>query len=579
MTVSRNCFATLFTLLLACAITLTLRGYQVGHSNHTVYLLDALRHNDPRLLSTDWFTTHTLQYHVVFTTLTAALDRLHLLRPAFLTGYLLLVALLHLAWLRLTLALGGNHRIYLLSVVLFFISAAGFGLGAYDFLQDSAFLPSNVANVAMLWGIHFLVVPRVGSASADPARAGILLGIAGLFHVNYALIAIALWFTLILWDSLRLDAKRIIGSVILLALCTPSILPTARAALHATHKMPLHEFVDLYVRLRHPHHYDPSSWPLALWISFLWPFPLAILAARRAPASIPLRKITRIFLFFCALQLISLLFAGVWYVSEPLIQLSLFRFSIFPKLFTCMGAAAFLYRNPIRPVLAYVSLAIVAVALIARLIFNNNVPPIVEDNFSTLLLLILLLLCCATFELVEGLPRRRRALAVLAIPVLAIGAAFVHSRINHYRLLGLQLLEGINMPPSYLDLCHFARDHTPVDAIFLVPPNEQEFRLVARRGIIVNFKGVPQLSSELGEWRDRLCRVLDMPSLAPLPHRFDRALAAISIRYDEVPAEHLVAVAEHYGARYLLATHPLDLPAPARLVFERGRYHLYDLRP
>ena len=31
------------------------------------------------------------------------------------------------------------------------------GLGMYHFLQDSSFLPSNVANVAMLWGVYLWV--------------------------------------------------------------------------------------------------------------------------------------------------------------------------------------------------------------------------------------------------------------------------------------------------------------------------------------------------------------------------------------------------------------------------------------
>ena len=39
--------------------------------------------------------------------------------------------------------------------------------------------------------------------------------------------------------------------------------------------MPLDQFVDIYVRLRHPHHYDPSSWPPWLWLSFLFPLTLA----------------------------------------------------------------------------------------------------------------------------------------------------------------------------------------------------------------------------------------------------------------------------------------------------------------
>ena len=45
--------------------------------------------------------------------------------------------------------------------------------------------------------------------------------------------------------------------------------------------------------------------------------------------------------------------------------------------------------------------------------------------------------------------------------------------------------------------------HTPLDAIFLVPPQETDFRLYGQRAIIVNFKHIPQLSNEIRQWRDR----------------------------------------------------------------------------
>ena len=118
-TTARNFPATLCAIVLGIAITLTVQGYQFGRSNHTVYLLDALRVNDPNLLKNDWYVTHTLQYHIVFTHVSAAFDRMGILAPAYLAGYGLLVIALHLAWYRITLALGASRRVYLLSVLIF----------------------------------------------------------------------------------------------------------------------------------------------------------------------------------------------------------------------------------------------------------------------------------------------------------------------------------------------------------------------------------------------------------------------------------------------------------------------------
>src|SRR4051812_37122532 len=102
-------------LLLGIALTLTLRGYNFGGGNHTVYLIAPLREVHPELLANDWWSTHTLQYHLAYTKLTSVLMRLDILEPAFLVLYLALVLLLHLGWLRITRALGLSPRHYLLS--------------------------------------------------------------------------------------------------------------------------------------------------------------------------------------------------------------------------------------------------------------------------------------------------------------------------------------------------------------------------------------------------------------------------------------------------------------------------------
>ena len=83
-----------------------------------------------------------------------------------------------------------------------------------------------------------------------------------------------------------------------------------------------------------------------MWLSFIWPIPLAWLflrgdAGRDDPDPIvqAAASSTSIVLM---LLIVALLGAGVWYVSETLVQLSLWRFSVFVKLLTCIGAALWL---------------------------------------------------------------------------------------------------------------------------------------------------------------------------------------------------------------------------------------------
>ena len=507
---------------LGALVTLTMHGYQFGESNHTVYLLDAMRRASPELLANDWFTTQTLQYHAIFGWLTSNLVRLGILQTAFGLGYLSLVLLLHIGWLRLVRAAGGALATYLVSVVLFHISAAGTGLGMYQFLQDGSFLPSNIANVAMLWGVVLWVERRW-------AWAGIAFGVAGLFHLNHAVVGTGLWGAMSAWSFRSIgvppvrhgrDARAatgfLLGTVVLVLLCGGNIVFAARAMTGAGDAMPLGEFVDLYVRLRHPHHYDPSAWPAWLFVAFAWPLPFALALAGSRDSS--RGELWRFFLLFVGILVVALLGAGLFYWNERLVQMSLYRFSIYPKLIACVAAAM-----------------LVAERRVAK----------------------------------------RQAAHLIGWSAVASCVAMVVACLVRGPYLGLFRIPGDDV--AYLDVADWARQSTPADAVFLVPPDEQGFRLHARRAIVVNFKGVPQLGGELPEWRDRLAAVLDLPSnLRPLPRgNFERTLAAIRARYASLPAEHLTQVAARYGARYVVV---IDRPLPGRdPVYQRGPYLLYDL--
>ena len=518
-------FVPFLCLAAGVSITLVVRGYRFGESNHAVYLVDAIRQLDPSLLRNDWWANSTLQYHFAFNAMTAALLRARVLEPAFLLGYLLLAVLLHLAWRRLTLALGGTNGTYLVSVVLFYVLAGGVGLGMYHFLQDSAFLPSNISNVAMLWAVCFWITGR-------PASAGVCLGVAGLFHINHALAGIGLWAGAAFFEGRRtLSRSWWVGTVALLAGSAAQIVPAMSVVLSRSGKLPTEEFVDLFVRLRHPHHFDPSAWHWGIWVTFLVPIPLAIIAAQKpAPPEYAdaRRRAAALFKLYAAMIVVALLSAGFWFAGETFVQLNLYRFSIYLKLLSCVGLAWLLW---------------------------------------------------------DTRPRRRPyVVGALALVAVAAGAVAVSSGLlaapTMRRPLGLKLtgLEGDDA--AYLRLAAWARENTPADAVFLVPPDEESFRVHAWRAIVVNFKGVPQLSAELPEWRDRLQAVLglDTPGLLHLPQPLGRTLRAIRERYDGLPAEHHATVARKYGARYVVLSRRVDL-AGATVVYTdtTGSYLLYDL--
>jgi hypothetical protein len=210
--------------------------------------------------------------------------------------------------------------------------------------------------------------------------------------------------------------------------------------------------------------------------------------------------------------------AGAWYVSETLVQLSLWRFSVFVKLLTCVGAAMWIMTHA-----------------------------------------------------------RRRRLAAAASVV--VGLSMIAACLARGPYFGVFSITTDD--PPYLAACDWIRANTPAEAVFLVPPDEQDFRLRAQRAIVVNYKCVPQLSSELPAWRERLGQIL-MTDIRELPTPFPATLRDIRQRYEALPPAHYANVAQRYNARYVLVGHRLPGEWEAKRVTALNdatpAYFLYDLQ-
>jgi len=146
-------------------------------------------------------------------------------------------------------------------------------------------------------------------------------------------------------------------------------------------------------------------------------------------------------------------------------------------------------------------------------------------------------------------------------------------------------LLGWGMTPEqvdadYLNLCHWARDNTPINAVFLVPPEETAFRLEAQRAIVVNFKHVPQLSGELMVWLDRLEAVLGTTDLEHFPHGYVQTMRALDEQYNRREPRELLDVAGKLNARYVVVSRDWGEAYRNMLVHEEsGHYFVYDRGP
>lgn len=587
--------AVLSALTFGTLLSLALHGYQVGKSNHTVYLLDALRHLDGTLLANDWFTNATLQYHGLFSLITRWSLSAGVFEPVFLAGHLLTALALHYYLWRTVAAVGGSLRAYAMAAVLIHVPAAGFGLGGFQFLQDGAFLPSNIANVAMLAGVAYLMERR-----AWPA--GVALGLAGVFHINHAVFAGPVFLAGVIaafGGEWRRHRGAILGAGLVMAAGVASnVVPAflhlrdAAGAGEAGGRMPLAEFVELYARLRHPHHYYPRAWHPLVYVGALWSLVPAAYFLVRGRGRIPgaaFRVVVAVGGLLLAANVVALAFAGVVFVSERLIQLAVFRFSIhFMALAVAVTAWGLVDSGLVskwwaRAVAVAVPLVLGAGWAVAAGGGAGEVARGFVTAKPTAVGITLITLSALCVLALIGFTRRPDPMNPL-LAKLVRGAMLVLS-CGWMALAGARGQLGLAIipedPPEYVALARWARENTPHDAVFVVPPGEQAWRFEARRAVVINLKAIPQTSAELPEWARRMRDVTGENDLAG---RFAGDFASTLRRLDEAytarPESELVAVARKYNARYIVTM--AELPGLTQIgPGPRGsaRYRLYDLTP
>ena len=527
----------LLALLAAAAFCWAAVGYSFESGNHEVYLLDPLRRAGLATFAGDPFVTGTLQYHGLFSLIAAGLYKVNAAGAGFLTIFVALLAATVWAWWRLCRSLGGGVVAFLTSVIAYHVLLGDRALGFYSILQDGQFNAGNVAAVALVVGIALWLERRI-------VWAGLAFGVAGAFHLNYAVVCPMLWLALVVLRGRADAATEVAGSgavrtrdfrrgvVGTVAALLPSMLNVAfalPAKLGASNDnaLPLGRFVELYVELRHPHHYQPLAWPWWVWLAFLLPIPLAVLAWRRHRGERPWNDAATIWLLLMGLQLVALLFAGVFYVSETAIQMSLWRFSPHAKLLAVTGATIGLLQG--------------GAAVTAR-------------------------------------PVLRRVATQLPLILLMLGAA-----IARFAFVGTGPIGQSPPDTRMLEAAAWARTYTDRDALFLVPPGAgSAFPVNARRGHVVSFKLVPQLSGELAGWESRLRDVLAVDDLSPYAGGltgYATAQRRMDERYGALSADRLFAVATARGAAYMLTLKPLA-DAPSRSEIWRGEAGaaIYDVR-
>jgi hypothetical protein len=160
----------------------------------------------------------------------------------------------------------------------------------------------------------------------------------------------------------------------------------------------------------------------------------------------------------------------------------------------------------------------------------------------------------------SGLPVAR-VLAALLITLAAVNVARF-SRLRRYS----NLLSGGDRGAA--ELCAWVTAHSPENALFLTPPDEEELRFRCQRAIVVDWKTEPVEPAEVLAWFERIEDVTGRR-----PFRGEADLAG----YEQLDGARVARLRARYGFDYVVVERGHELDLGVAPVFSGRRLIVYAL--
>ena len=483
-------------------------GLNYGSDNQVVYFLKSLTLTDRSLLHADWFTNHTTQYHRVFIYFGALLLKLNKQGWAVAIMQFLMVALGAFVIYRIVKRVAGAaHGVaaYLLLMSMLFITRTS-SVGT-SYLFDQIFQPSTLGALGSIAGTLFFVEERW-------LESGLCVALGGAFHANYLVLAYPIFGLAHLALGFKDLKRRLIAQFVPLLVVTIALSPLLLAASH-TKASP--EAQEILFRVRSPHHYNPARYernfmPFAAWQM------LGIGAGWLLHKTANGRRLGAV---LCGLMIT--IWAGTilttLYDVPKVNQIFVWRFApnadLLSQILIACALAQALAKPSITRLYPGAALGLVCAGLgVFGLFFrgkeNAPIPNLLLVFFGAVLLaraLDLGLDLITRFLPSQGslVPRIKQALAVSP---LLLGA------FELYRLAPDKLEQARDRSTllkeergATMDLYRWLRDKSPKDAVYLTPPDLEGARYLGQRAIVVDWKAVPLIPTELLGWYERLCDV------------------------------------------------------------------------
>ncbi len=575
------------TIALASIVTNT---YQLGVSDHDDEIPVIQHILDPSLFKNDWFVqlSTKLNPRMIFDWLMAGLSWLLGIDGAYLLLYVLCTVGLALGIFFLSRLLSPSVAIGagVIAATIALFNREG-SLGSSQ-LVTTLFVPASLAFTIVVLSAYLLLSGRYYFAA-------LLIAVTGALHALIGPEAGGLFVFALLMSTRGAERSRLFRALpALLAAVSVGLLLGYFMKTGNSTPIDQSELMYLYAWQRQPWHQLPASWPLDSWLAF-GGFMAIVAAARfRAGRVLFLDWLIIGVVAFCLLN-------SVGFIFQPLISVVIlqpFRMVVFIQLAGAIyigrycwllvesadlpqriGAvavvAALVFDQLADTSHILVVAASVVVAEVVVFLAHKRYIPVRAGSIAwavaTVVVLAQTALVATTQADARYTPLVACCLAVLLLTLLPLATAkyrrvaLVGNSVALVAALSVIILAWVapqspqpmasvqvhlNYSGAYAQVESWARDNTALDAVFLVPPADDTFRIYAERAVVVDFKAAPFEDADMFDWRQRIYDVAGGKPLALGWSYYEQLVSG----FNSLTDDQLLDLGRKYGAGYAVVS-------------------------
>lgn len=436
---------------------------------------------DPNYLTGDWYVSINKQFgpRTIFAFYMAQIAKIIGLPAAFLLNYLFYIFAISLSCYKLTYLLFKNKFIALLTTISILFGTS-FTLGGNIFITADFTAPQLPLSLTLL-ATTFLLEKKYLYSACLFSLSGILHPLLGFEP------AIVLFFAVsVSLVSLGKSIKKLFTYGILpfflffLPVFYLYLTEGIKDQVEATDK------IEILAFMRNAHHYVSSLFPWWHYISFILLliifFLIIHIIKKKIDAYIERSVLLAVFsiLLLCLVGAIG----TEIFPFYPIVLLQTFRLTLFVYFFAAVAIFGGIYylvdQKKLAPMLIFIP------------IFLTNPSFFLSVSKINIIAAIVGFLLIAFYKSTP-----RYIFALLLIGFFSLSRFHQKANFSSY----------IASPSDESKVTQWAKKNTPQEAIFLVPPEFESFRLLSNRAIVADWKAFPFQQKAMVDWAKRMCDI------------------------------------------------------------------------